>query len=161
MTKLLIAASLAATVLGAFSASVIAAEPPSREEYKATVEPICQQNTLANKRILEGARERVNNGRMKQAGAQFLRASERFRETVADIEAVPRPSADDARLVKWFGFLEIVARNLRKVGKALREENRVKAIHERIRVERSSNAANNVSYVFQFHYCRITPSRFT
>ncbi len=39
--------------------------------------------------------------------------------------------------------------------------NKVKAAHEQIRVERSSNAANNVSFVFGFNYCHLTPSRFT
>jgi hypothetical protein len=69
--------------------------------------------------------------------------------------------ADDARLVKWFGFLEIVEENLGKIGKALKEENRVKANHEAIRAERSANAANNVSSIFPFHYCKLTPSRFS
>ncbi len=44
---------------------------------------------------------------------------------------------------------------------ALKEENKIRAAHERIRLERSANAANNISFVFEFHYCRITPSRFT
>ena len=50
--------------------------------------------------------------------------------------------------------------NLGKVGKALKEENKVKATHEKIRAERSSNAANNVSFVFGFKYCHLTPSQF-
>lgn len=41
------------------------------------------------------------------------------------------------------------------------ENNRIKATPESIRVQRSGNAANNVSSVFEFRYCRITPSRFT
>ena len=74
---------------------------------------------------------------------------------------MPRPPADDARLLKWFGFLEIVQAKLRDLGVALKEDERVKAAHEQIRVERSGNAANNVSFVFGFHYCHLTPSRFT
>jgi hypothetical protein len=156
-----IAASLVAVMLAAIAGPAAAAEPPSRDEYRALIEPICEQNTIANERILKGAQRKANSGKMKEAGGQFIRASEKFAATTKEIAAVPRPTADDARLVKWFGFLETVAENLRKVGKALKVEDRVKAVHERIRVERSSNAANNVSYVFQFHYCRITPSRFT
>ena len=46
---------------------------------------------------------------------------------------------------------------LRKLGKALKEDDEIKAAHEQIRVERASNAANNVSFVFEFRYCRLTP----
>ena len=138
-----------------------AGEGPTREEYVAQVDPICEQNTLANKRILKGVQAKVNTGKLKAAGEQFIRASEEFGVAMREIEAVPRPAADDARLVKWFGFLGKVKTYLRMIGKALKEENRVKAVHERIRGERSSNAANNVGFVFGFDYCRLTPSRFT
>jgi hypothetical protein len=150
-----------ATLTVATTSALAAEGGPTRDEYAAQVDPICEQNTIANERILKGAQAKVNNGKMKAAGGQFIRASEKFGATVKEIAKVPRPPADDARLVKWFGFLKIVAKNLRMVGKALKEEDRIKAIHERIRVERSSNAANNVSFVFGFRYCRITPSRFT
>lgn len=160
MRTLKIPALIAAVTLFA-AAAAHAAEGPTREEYVAQVEPICERNTLANERILKGVRPKVNNGKLKAAGRQFIRASGRFGASVKEIAAVSRPPADDARLVKWFGFLKTIAKNLRQVGKALREENRVRAVHERIRVERSSNAANNVSFVFGFRYCRIVPSRFT
>ena len=58
-------------------------------------------------------------------------------------------------------FLHIVQTDLRKVGKAFEAEERVRATHEGIRVERASNAANNVGFVFEFHYCRLTRSRFS
>ena len=72
---------------------------------------------------------------------------------------MPRPPADDARLVKWFKFLRIVQKNLKKIGLALKAENRVKANHEAIRAERSGNAANNVGSVFKFLHCHLLPSR--
>ena len=43
------------------------------------------------------------------------------------------------------------------LGKALKEGEKIIAAHEQIRVERASNAANNVSFVFEFHYCHLTP----
>jgi hypothetical protein len=125
------------------------------------VEPICQANTVANKRILRNAKFRAQHGRMKQAGAQFIHASAAFGSTVQKIAAVPRPPADDERLLKWFKYLEIVKTNLHKLGTALKEGDKIKSAHEAIRVQRSSNAANNVSFVFEFNYCRITQSRFT
>jgi hypothetical protein len=135
-------------------------EGPTRDEYVAQVEPICKQNTLANERILKGAKDRIKQDELDSAGGQFIRASEAFGTTVREITAVPRPAADDARLRKWFGFLKIVKTNLRNVGKSLKEGNKIKATHDSIRAERSGNAANNVSIVFGFHYCRLSASRF-
>jgi hypothetical protein len=134
---------------------------PTRAEYVAQVEPICQANTEANATILKNARLRAHHGKMKQAGRQFIHAAAAFGATVKKIAAVPRPPADDARLLKWFKFLEIVRKDLHEVGTALKEEDKIRAAHEAIRVQRSSNAANNVGFVFRFHYCRITASRFS
>jgi hypothetical protein len=134
---------------------------PTREEYVSQVDPICQANTEANKRILEDVREKARDGRMKEAGAQFIHASLAFGKTVQKITEVPRPAADDARLLKWFKYLGIVRNKLRKLGQALKAEDKILAAHEGIRVERAGNAANNVGFVFEFRYCRITPGRFT
>jgi len=134
---------------------------PTRVEYVAQVEPICQANTEANTQILKNAKFRAHHGKMKQAGAQFIHASAAFGAAVEKIATVPRPTADDPRLLKWFKFLKIVTKDLHEIGTALREEDKIRAAHEAIRVQRSGNAANNVGFVFQFHYCRITPSRFS
>lgn len=154
-----IAALLAAMlVLAAFA---VAEEGPTRDEYVSQVEPICKSNAEANERILKGAHTRVKHDKLRQASGQFFRASDAFGKAVAAIVAIPRPPTDDARLKKWFGFLRIVETNLRKVGKALKEGNKVKALHETIRAERSGNAANNVASIFEFHQCRLSPSRFS
>jgi hypothetical protein len=139
------------------------AEEPTRDQYREGVEPICQANTEANKRILKNAKERAKSrvpAKMKQAGAQFIHASAVFGKTVQKLAAVPRPPSDDARLLNWFKQLGVVRVNLRKLGKALKANEEIKAAHEQIRVERASNAANNFSFVFEFHYCRLTPARF-
>jgi len=156
--------TVAALAVAALSGpSLVAADEaaPSREEYVAKIEPICQANSAANKRILKNVRDKVRAGKLTTAGNQFIRASEAFGSTLGEISAVPRPPADDARLVKWFGFLKIIKANLRHVGKALLEGDKIKATHETIRLERSGNAANNAGFVFEFHYCKVTPSRFT
>jgi hypothetical protein len=149
----------AATLLSAAAAH--AEEGPSRAEYVSQVDPICQANTEANKRILKNVRQKAKDDKLKEAGAQFTHASAAFGMTVDRIAAVPRPPADDARLLKWFKQLRIVQANLGKLGKALKQEDKILAAHEGIRVERSGNAANNVGFIFEFNYCRITPGRFT
>jgi hypothetical protein len=146
------------------AASASAEEGPSRAEYVEQVEPICQANTVANKRILKNVRTKARSdqpAKVREAGGQFIHASAVFGTTVEKIAAVPRPIADDARLLKWFKYLGIVKTNLGKLGKALKENEEILAAHEQIRVERSANAANNVGFIFEFHYCRLTPSRFT
>lgn len=134
---------------------------PSRTEYVSQVEPICEANTITNKRILKNVQAKVRNDRLKEAGAQFIHASAAFGSTVDKLSAVPRPLEDETRLLRWLDRLRVVQANLRKIGKALKAEDKIRAAHERIRVERSANAANNIGFAFEFRYCRITPSRFT
>lgn len=150
-------------VLALGPVSAASAEEPTRPQYVEQVEPICQANTEANKRILKNVQAKAksrNAAKMKEAGAQFIHASAVFGKTVGKIAAVPRPPADDARLRKWFKQLNVVREKLRKLGVALRAGEEIKAAHEQIRVERASNAANNVSFTFRFRYCKLTKSRF-
>jgi hypothetical protein len=143
-----------------FVAAAHGEEGPTRDEYVAQVEPICKRNTLASERILEGAKDRINRNKLNAAAGQFIRASKAFGKTTRELVGVPRPAADDARLRKWFGFLRKVETNLRNIGKSLKEGDKIKATHDSIRAERSGNAANNVSFAFHFHYCRLSASRF-
>jgi hypothetical protein len=156
-----IAVLIAAATLLLVASARAEGEGPSRVEYVSQVEPICEANTIANKRILKDVRKKVKAGKLGVAGAQFIHASAAFGATVGKISEVPRPPTDDERLLRWFKFLRIVKTDLHKLGVALKEGDRIKAAHESIRVARSSNAANNVGFVFEFHYCRIAPSRFT
>jgi hypothetical protein len=152
-----------AAVMALGAVSVARAEDPTRPQYVEQVEPICKANTEANMRILKNVQTKARSrdaARMKEAGAQFIRASAVFGKALGRIAAVSRPPQDDARLVRWFTQLGVVREKLRKLGVALREGDEIKAAHEQIRVERASNAANNVGFVFEFHYCRLTKSRF-
>jgi hypothetical protein len=157
-------AVLTAVAMLLLAAGAHAEEVPSRAEYVEQVEPICRANTEANRRILKNVKAKAlskSPRTVREAGTQFIRASSAFRSAERKIAAVPRPPADDARLLKWFNQLEIVETNLRKLGKALKEGEKILAAHEKIRVERASNAANNVGFVFEFHYCRLSASNFT
>jgi serine protease inhibitor ecotin len=158
------AAVLTAATALLLTASARAEEAPTRAQYVEQVEPICQANTEANKRILKNVKQRARSkvpAKLKQAGAQFIHASAAFGTTVQKLATVPRPPADDSRLLRRFQQLGIVQQKLRKLGVALKADEEIKAAHEQIRVERAANAANNVGFVFGFHYCHLTPSRFT
>lgn len=151
-----------AAVIATFAVAALAhgAEPQTRAGYVAQLEPICKRNTEASKRILAGARQRIKRRKLEPAGKQFVRASRAFGSGIRQIVRVPRPPADEAKLQKWFGFLRIVERRLLKLGQVLKMGERLNATHASIQLERSANAANNVSFAFQFHYCRLSRSRF-
>lgn len=145
------------------AATAFAEEEPTRAQYVEQVDPICLTNTEANKRILKNVKTKARSKSVKtvrEAGSQFIQASSAFGTTEKKIAAVPRPLADDARLLKWFNHLSIVRTDLRKLGKALQENKKILAAHEQVRVERAANAANNVSFVFEFKYCHLTASNF-
>jgi hypothetical protein len=156
---LLLTSLLLATI--AVASAALAAEGPTRQEYVARVEPICEANTLDSQRILEGARDKVKQKKLAGAGAQFIRAAAAFGKATGEIATVPRPPADEPKLTKWIEHLRLVQTYLRKTGKALKKGDRGHATIDAIKLRSSSNAANNVVYDFDFHYCRITASRFT
>jgi hypothetical protein len=137
-----------------------AAEAPTREEYVATVEPICQRDRAAGERILGGTRDNIREGKLVLAGGQMIRASERFGKTIRQLVEVPRPPADEAKLQKWFKFLRLVRNRLRKTGVLYKKGKELEATHESIRAEKGGNAANNVSFAFGFRYCRLDRARF-
>jgi hypothetical protein len=146
------------------AATALAEEGPTRTQYVEAVEPICKANTDANKRILKNVKTKARSkspSAVREAGARFIKASSVFGAAEKKIAAVPRPAADDARLLKWFKYLGIVKTKLRLLGKALKANEKILAAHEQIRVERASNAANNVSFVFEFNYCHLSASNFT
>ncbi len=149
-----VAAALAAAVPLAGAAEL------SREEYVARVEPVCKTNVQANKRIFKGAKGEVKAGELKQASKHFFRAATAFAKTIRQIEAVPRPAADEARLGKWLGYLRGEKNLIQKVGRALAANDKHKAESYSVDLNHNSNLANNTVLGFGFDYCRIESSRF-
>ena len=98
---------------------------------------------------------------MKEAGAQFIHASAAFGATVNKIAAVPRPPADDARLLKWFDQLRIVQTNLRKLGKALSRKTKSSPPTNRSGSNAPATPPTTSASSSNSSYCRLTPSRFT
>lgn len=137
-----------------------AIEPPTRPEYVAQAEPICKTNVLANRRIFKGAKGQVKADKLKPASKHFFRAATAFAKTIGQLEAVPRPTADEARLGKWFGLLRTEKGIIEKVGRALAAEDKHKADSYAVDLNHNSNLANNTVLGFGFNYCRIDPARF-
>jgi hypothetical protein len=133
---------------------------PTREEYVATVEPICKQNTETNSRILRGVEGQVKRGDLVPAGKRFLRAGAALGSSVRQIAAVPRPGADAVKLEKWIGYLKQEKVYLQKIGQALKAENKFKAQQYAVKLNQNNNRANNTVISFGFDHCRIDSAKF-
>lgn len=143
----------------AFAGAALGAGEPTRESYIASVEPICKRDREASEKILAGTKEAIRDGRLRVAGRQLIRASQRFGETIGKLVAVPRPPEYEAKLQKWFEFLRILRDRIRQTGAYYREGEKLRATYESIAAERTGNAANNVSFSFKFRHCRLSRSR--
>jgi hypothetical protein len=138
-----------------------AAEEVTRESYREAAEPICQVNTEANERILAGVRKEVKEGKLDMAGRRFRRAGAALRKTLAELKAVPRPSADRARLSRWLGFVAAEAELFQRTAQYLVAGRKSAALGLVVRLQSTAARANNVVFPFEFKYCRFEPSRFT
>ncbi len=131
----------------------------TREEYVAKVEPICRANAQANEKILKGVRDKVKQGKLKAAGAQFAAASRALRKTLAQLEAVPQPKADAATLARWLGYVKTEADLFQKAAEKLKAGNKVAAQGMVVRLTHNANLANNQVLSFNFTHCKFDPSK--
>lgn len=155
---------MAAVLTGALLLQAVpfaAAAEVTRDSYREAVEPICKQNTEANERILGGVHAEVRAGRLRPAAVRFTRAGKELKKTVRQIKAVPRPSADTARLSRWLGKVEAEAHLFEVVAAKLRAGEKAQAQRVVVKLTTNANAANRVVFPFEFEYCRLEPTRFT
>jgi hypothetical protein len=157
-----------ATVAAVFAASAALLAVPAafgaeltRDEYVARVEPICKRNTEANRRIFAGAKGEVKAGELKKASKRFFRAAGALEKAIGQLDSVPKPPPDAAKLSKWIGYLEREGSLIGEIGGALAKGSKGKAQGLSVRLRRNSNLANNTVLGFDFDYCRIDPSRFS
>ena len=153
-------AGLAAVLFVAFASLAMAAEV-TRGEYKEAVEPICKANTEANEKILSGVRAEVKQGKLKPAAVKFEKAAKALQATHRELAAVPQPSADEATLEKWLGYVKTEAELFKRAAKALKEGNKNKAERYVVRLTHNATLANATVLSFGFHYCKLQPSKFT
>lgn len=139
-------------------ATAFAAEV-SREEYKEAAEPICKASAKANEQILAGVRTEVKKGQLKTAAAKFAKASQEQTRTLKELEALPRPSADEARLSKWFSYLKIEAELFATAGRKLKAGEKTGAQRVFTKLSVNINKANNQVLPFSFNYCRLNAAK--
>lgn len=151
----------AALMLVLILAATAFAGEVSRDEYKEAVEPICQANTKANEKILAGVKKEVRAGQLKTAAAKFTKASGELKRTLGELEKVPQPAADEARLAKWFGLVRVEAELFGQAGQKLKAGDKGGAEHIVTKLTLNANKANLEVLPFDFRYCRLEPSKFT
>jgi hypothetical protein len=144
----------------ALAATVRAAET-SRKEFKSAAEPICMSSTRANERILVGVRREVQRGKLKTAAAKFAAASRALKKALLKLESIPRPSADEARLAKWFSYVRVEAELFALVGRKLKAGDKADAERTTAKLYSNANKANLEVLPFGFRYCRLEPAKFT
>lgn len=152
--------ALALAVALLVTAPLALAATPEQVEYAEGVEPICKANSEANSRILKGVKGQVQQGDLKPAGRRFIRAATALGKAVAQIDAVPRPEAYEAKLTKWIGYLRQEKSYLQQIGGALKAEDKIKAQKLAVKLNRNNNQANSTVISFPFKECRIDSSRF-
>ena len=152
---------IAALVAVLLAAEGAAASTTTREAYAARVEPICKAGTAVIEGLLNGTRRMANNGRPVAAGRRFTRASNVFAGTVRKVSTVRRPAPDAVRLGKWLDRLRNVKEGLRRLGVALKQRNRLKALNRSVQLRDAGTSANRAVVGFHLHHCRIYASRFS
>jgi hypothetical protein len=155
------AAALALLALSLAVAPLAHAAELSRDQYVQRVEPICKKSTEANAQTLKGVRRQVQQGQLKQAGVRFATAAAALRQAGVKLNAVPKPSADQATLTRWLGYIGEEAKLLAETATKLRHEDKRGALRMSVLLVNTANRANATVLDFGFRYCRSNPSQFS
>ncbi|HEX6601998.1 MAG TPA: hypothetical protein VF030_05100 [Solirubrobacterales bacterium] len=142
------------------AATAPAAEAPTRDEYVDRLEAVCKPDAEATRKAMKGARGDIQAERLDRAAKKFAKATSIFGSTVKEISAAPRPSADTARLRKWFTYLKRQESYLREITEQLRQDHAIKAQRLTARFIHNGNLANNVVLAFGFDWCSFKFSRY-
>jgi hypothetical protein len=152
-------AALAALALLSMAALALGAEP-TRESYTAAVEPICKKNAASSERILDGVKTEVRTGKLAPAATQFAKAASALKKTLAQLKAVPRPSADKAKLTSWLAYIKVEAELFEQTAAKLRAGDKAGAESLTTKLTRTVNLANLQVLAFEFDHCHAEASQF-
>jgi hypothetical protein len=152
---------LVAAVAGMVAAQGALAAEVTRESYVAKVDPICKANVQANEKILKGVQGKVKSGQLDAAARQFEGAAKALKKTYAQLNAVPQPTADEAKLQKWLGYVKAEADLFQQAANKLAANQKTAAQAMVVRLTHNANLANNQVLGFELEYCRFEPSKFT
>jgi hypothetical protein len=155
-----VAATAAAAAILVAAPGAALAEGPTRADYVTQLETVCKPDAEATQRAMKGARGDISAERTAVAAAKFAKATSIFGATVKEITVAPRPPADEAKLMKWFRYLENQAAYLKQITAQLRADHAIQAQRLTARFIHNGNLANNVVLAFGFNYCSFKFSRY-
>jgi len=157
-SRKLVASFVAAmALLGAVPAIAAEATP---ETFKAAAEPICKTNREANEKVLDGARQNVQAGKLKKASRQLFAAAKALKRARTQLLGIEKPAEDTARLTKWLKGIKAEVELLESTGRKLADGDKNGAIKMIIRLKSNANQTNNLVLDYEFRYCCINPSEF-
>jgi len=148
-------------ILLSIAGSLAFAAETTQSEYREAVEPICKANASANKRILAGVRDDVQEGRLQKAAGKFRRAGIALNKTHKELRAVPQPEEDAQRLTKWLSYVKSEVDLLGRIAKALDEDNANKARKLVVKLTVNASLANSQIAVFDLNHCLFKPGQYT
>jgi hypothetical protein len=152
------AATLVVTL--SLTSVAIATAVPIRTQYVNDLEKVCKPDAEATQRAMRGARSDISAERLAVAAGKFAEAHAIFGSTLGRISVVPRPTADIAKLSRWFAYLRAQDSYLGKITAQLRGNRPIKAQRLISRFIHNGNLANNVVLAFGFNYCSFKFSRY-
>ncbi len=155
--KLMMLSAIAVALAMAVPAFAAEATP---ESFKEAAEPICKTNREANERVLDGASQNVQMGKLKKASGQVLAAAKALKRARTQLLAVEKPTADTARLTKWLNGIKTEVEMLESTSRKLAKGEKNAALKMIIRLKTNANKTNNLVLDYEFRYCRINPSEF-
>jgi hypothetical protein len=150
----------ALTALMLLAVPAFAAET-TRDEYKAQVEPICKTNKEQSEKFLKGVKTLVRKDKLKQAGAAFSKAAKALERAEKQLALVPQPAADSAKLGKWLSDIKGEAALMKRIAAKFKAGNKSKGSSLSVKLTHNATVANNLVIAFQFHFCKIDPSKFS
>jgi hypothetical protein len=153
-----IAAGIALVVL-ALSAPAAQAEP-TRAEYVAQLEPICQANTEANQTLVAGIQRKVLNLKLRPAGRQFSRAARAFSVAVDQVGAVPPAPPDAPAVAAWIASLRVDGSYLYRIATLWKKRRGYRAEGAIIQLSRHALRTNQLVAGWGFNYCIVSQSNF-
>ena len=155
-----------AIALAALAVFLMAAVPlafgaePTKESYKAEVEPICEANTKSNEKLLKNVKSEVKAEKLAPAGASLVAAGKALKKTWSELGAVPQPAESATKLAKWLSYVKEEAALFEKAGSLLKAGKKAPAQQIVNKLSRNANLANFEVVSFGFHYCKFEPSKF-
>jgi hypothetical protein len=146
---------LSIVVLATAVASAAAAQGAevTRHEYVARAEKVCKVGVAkAGPLITTGFRE-VKANKVAGAAPKFAEAAKIYEGIRHRLLGIPAPSADGRNLAAWLRRLEVQNEFLALSGKALAEDERVKAQGYFTRFIHNGNLANDLVLGYGFKSC--------